>query len=307
MPSGEGERYPPPAVLDGVSCSRREVGNLRNISLRVEQGEWLTVFGPPGAGKTTLLQVLAGEIEPDEGQVMARRPLYIPQVPPPPSRGPVRGRLLQRLAAYGLSPSRSAAGVSLGLEIMGIEALQEVPERSLTPVQRVLVELAFAIAAEPPLLLLDDVLTATPEPNRDKLLEYLNGRRAADGLAVVHATCSSRDAELSDRVLILDAGEALALEATGALLRDHAPETVTVEAADPSSVQRTLRGIFDVSVVQTRDGLRFTAVNPEDVAAHLFRHPAGGVRVVYSARGDLWQVHAALVNKKRPQPLADQS
>jgi ABC-type sulfate/molybdate transport systems ATPase subunit len=290
-----------------VSCTRREIGGLRDISLRVEQGEWLTVFGPPGAGKSTLLQVLAGEIEPDEGEVTAQRPFYIPQVPPPPGRGPVRGRLLQRLVAYGLSSSRAAAGVALGLEIMNIEALREAPERSLTPVQRALVELAFAIAAEPQLLLLDDILAAAPEPNRDKLLEYLNGRRAADGLAVVHATCSSRDAELSDRVLILDAGEALVLEATGALLRDYAPETVTVEAADPSSVQRTLRGIFDVSVVETRDGLRFAAVNPEDVAAHLFRHPAGGVRVVYSARGDLWQVHAALVNKKRLQPPSDQS
>ena len=48
---------------------RRAVYALKNISLTIEQGEFVFLIGSSGAGKTTLLKLMSGELSPDEGTV----------------------------------------------------------------------------------------------------------------------------------------------------------------------------------------------------------------------------------------------
>ncbi len=285
----------PPVEVRGATLRFAGEGGFQDLSLRVEEGQWVTAFGPPGAGKSVLLRLVAGDLRPEAGDVRAVCPLFIRQLLAPPGRLTVLQRLTQRLAAYGTPKTRREGRAEAALEIMGLQDLREMPERDTTPVQRIMLELVFAIAAEPPVLLLDDVLGSVPEPAAERFRSFLDGRRAADGMAVLHATASSRQAERSDRVLILHRGHVLALEDTAGLVRDYAPDSITVEAADPSTVQRTLRGIFDVEVVETPQGLRIAGADSTAVAAHLLRHPAGGVRVIYAARGDLWTAFRALV------------
>lgn len=284
----------PVARMTGVSCRFRNGGGLQGVSLAVEEGEWVSVFGPPGSGKSTLLALLAGELQPEMGEVAAARAAFVAEDLPKPGRLSARDRLLRRLAQCGVAATRRAGRAVAAMEVVGLDTMQDAPERFLSVGRRVALEIAAAIACEPALLLLDNVTAALPEPLRDRIFSHLDDRRAADGLTVIHATCSSREAERSDRVLMLHEGRPLTYEPTSELMRRMAPPRVAVEAADPAAVQRTLRGIFDVEVTETGDGFRFAAADPVDVAAHLFRHPSGGVRVVYAARGDLWSVHERL-------------
>ena len=46
---------------------------LRNITLKIEKGEFLTIFGPNGAGKTTLIKIMATLVTPTYGKVHYRR------------------------------------------------------------------------------------------------------------------------------------------------------------------------------------------------------------------------------------------
>ena len=48
----------------------RSVPAVRDFTLRVEPGEFVTLLGPSGCGKTTILRTLAGLEEPDEGQIL---------------------------------------------------------------------------------------------------------------------------------------------------------------------------------------------------------------------------------------------
>ena len=50
---------------------------LDNISLEINEGEFVTVIGGNGSGKTTLLNVISGTVTPDEGQVLSIRKMLL--------------------------------------------------------------------------------------------------------------------------------------------------------------------------------------------------------------------------------------
>ncbi|HXM47449.1 MAG TPA: ATP-binding cassette domain-containing protein, partial [Pyrinomonadaceae bacterium] len=56
-------------VLDNVSVNYGAIEALRGVSMRVEQGEVVTLIGANGAGKTTTLRTITGLLEPREGSV----------------------------------------------------------------------------------------------------------------------------------------------------------------------------------------------------------------------------------------------
>lgn len=282
------------ARLEGVSLPFLDRAGQGTISLSVDVGTRLTVFGPPGAGKSVLLRVLAGCLDPAAGEVRCRSAILVEQAPHAPGRHTVRQSLVRRLRAEGMTPARAGARAAVALERMALEHLAEVPEKSLTPVERMAVHVAWAAATESEVLLLDDVTSSLPEPWRRKAWEILDDERGLRGLAIVHATCCSSEAETADQVLVLDGGIPLAVGRPDDLLRQYAAEEVLIEAAEAGEVQHTLRGIFDVRMVETAEGLRCETAEGCEVAAHVFRHPAGGARVVLVRRGDLWKVFERL-------------
>lgn len=198
--------------------------------------------------------------------------------------------LAQRMVAYNVPSPHRAARMAEMLDLCDLYPHRDRPLRELSQGQRIAVGLAAALVHHPAVLLMDNVLAALAARLRKRLQEYLNARRAKDGLTLIHATTRSEEAEKADRVLLLEEGRTLAWGKPEALLADFGVDTLMIEAADPQAVRRTLRGIFDVEITETEDGLRFSALDGIATTAHLFRHPAGGVRTVYVRRPNLWDV-----------------
>jgi ABC-type multidrug transport system ATPase subunit len=285
------------ATLDTVTVRGRDGTVIGPVSFSLDQGEWLSVFGPSGSGKSAVLRMLSGEIRPEAGPVVVAggvRHATASQELASPARVGARDKVLRRLARFGVPPLQRDARAGEALEIMDLIRYEQVPENALSIAQRMALDIASALACRPELMLLDGATACLPEPLAARLFAALDDRRAADGLAVVHATCSATEAERSDRVLMLDDGRVLAWEATADLLRRHAPERITVEADDPACVRRTLRGIYDIEIMETGGGLRFSAADPVDAASQVFRHPPAGLRAVYVGRGNLWQAYSTL-------------
>ena len=161
---------------------------LKNVDLKIDKGEFVSFIGPSGCGKTTLLRVLADLDEPTDGDVTVNG------VSPREAReSRAYGYVFQ---AAGLYPWRNiAANIKLPLEIMGYSK-----EEQLKRVKKVLdlVELtgfekkfpwqlsggmqqrasiaralAFALAANPDVLLMDEPFGALDEIVRDHLNEQL--------------------------------------------------------------------------------------------------------------------------------------
>jgi branched-chain amino acid transport system ATP-binding protein len=144
-----------------------------NVSLAVEAGRITALIGPNGAGKTTLFSIISGFLPPSEGRIF-HRGADITGVPPHlvARRGIVRtfqivqpfaGLTLHENIAIGAHLSRRsrADALNAAAEVattVGLGDLLDRPAASLTVAGRKRLEVARALAAEPELLLLDEVL-----------------------------------------------------------------------------------------------------------------------------------------------------
>src|SRR5262249_48903905 len=144
-----------------------------NVSLAVEAGRITALIGPNGAGKTTLFSIISGFLPPSEGRIFHRGD-DITGMPPHlvARRGIVRTfQIVQPFAArtahesIAMGPHRSrrsrAAALDAAAEVASTVGLGDPlgrPAASLRVAGRKRLEVARALAAEPKLLLLDEVL-----------------------------------------------------------------------------------------------------------------------------------------------------
>jgi branched-chain amino acid transport system ATP-binding protein len=91
-------------VLDNVSVNYGAIEALRGISMRVEQGEVVTLIGANGAGKTTTLRTITGLLEPREGSITFEG-------------DDIGGKPTHRLVARGISMSPEGRGVFANLSV----------------------------------------------------------------------------------------------------------------------------------------------------------------------------------------------
>jgi branched-chain amino acid transport system ATP-binding protein len=144
-----------------------------DVSLAVEAGRITALIGPNGAGKTTLFSIISGFLPPSEGRIL-HRGADITGVPPHlvARRGIVRtfqivqpfaGLTVHENIAIGAHLSRRSRADALDAaaevaSTVGLRDLLDRPAASLTVAGRKRLEVARALAAEPELLLLDEVL-----------------------------------------------------------------------------------------------------------------------------------------------------
>lgn len=198
--------------LDHVSKrymeERRLTYAVRDISLTVEQGEFVFLIGSSGAGKTTLLQLMSGEIAPDEGTVLLNNTNIARMLGPWRVRArrtfgvvsqqgllirkrTVGENLMLAAGAAGMMRRKSREAVKKALGIVGLPGVEECYPAELSIGESRRVELARAVLNSPSILLLDE-LTANLDDDVIwdllHLLQELNSR----GTTIVMATHASQ-------------------------------------------------------------------------------------------------------------------
>ncbi len=125
---------------------------LDGVSLQVERGERACLLGRNGEGKSTLLRLIAGEIEPDEGEVVRQQGLRIARLTQDVPSG--REGTVAEVVAEGLEHPGDGHRVDAVLSRMGLDAESRFDDLSSGMKRRVL--LARSIVGEPDILLLDE-------------------------------------------------------------------------------------------------------------------------------------------------------
>jgi energy-coupling factor transport system ATP-binding protein len=194
---------------------------LKGVSATLSRGEVVALMGRNGVGKSTFLKTLVGLATPDSGRVevggqvpadlkpaqLLRQVGLVPQVP---------GDLLyESTVARECAQADKDGGVAAGTTADLFERLSpgvpgEQHPRDLSEGQRLTLALAIVLAADPPLLLLDEPTRGLDYTAKHRLVEILRDL-AAGGHAVMLATHDVElVAEVATRVVVLADGEVVA-------------------------------------------------------------------------------------------------
>jgi branched-chain amino acid transport system ATP-binding protein len=215
-------------ILRAESVSKR-FGGLRAVDavdLELTEHEILGVIGPNGAGKTTLFSMMAGSIPPTSGRVLLEGKVISGASPRRAVRsGVVRThqivRPFQNLtvlenvmvgAIYGKARPRGARERAVELlEFCGLRERASQLPGGLTLAGRKRLELARALATEPRVLLLDEVIAGVNPVEAVQMTDLIRSVREKRGLSIIlieHVMPAVM--RLSDRVIVLDAGKKIA-------------------------------------------------------------------------------------------------
>jgi ABC-type multidrug transport system ATPase subunit len=184
-----------------------------------------------------------------------------------------------------------AARTAEALELLDLYDTRDTPLRELGATARTCAAIAAGIAHRPAVLLLDNVTSALPQPLKGRLHQFLNGRRDADGLTVIHATTSTDEAESAGRVVLMDAGAIVEVGTPRELQERFGRTTFTIEAAEPAAIRRALRETPNLIIEEHLNGIRISTAESATALAYLLRHPPEGFQSVFVRHASLWDIH----------------
>ncbi|WP_105441275.1 ABC transporter ATP-binding protein, partial [Neorhizobium sp. T25_13] len=208
-----------PIDILGIEKQFGDKSVVSDVSLSVKAGEFLSLLGPSGSGKTTLLMMIAGFEFPNSGQIRvgSRDITYLA-----PNRRAV-GMVFQK---YALFPHmtveqniafplrmRSIATKEINRRVsdmMGLVQLTGFEGRypqQLSGGQQQRVAVARALIAEPPVLLMDEPLSALDKKLRETMQIEIKRIQNRVGVTVVYVTHDQEEAlTMSDRIAVMSEG-----------------------------------------------------------------------------------------------------
>jgi iron(III) transport system ATP-binding protein len=212
-------RRPPFLEIAGVGKQFGSFVALRDVSLSIAEGEFVSFVGPSGCGKTTLLRAIAG-LDPATIGVIRQAGIEITGLPPAErdfgivfqSYALFPNISVTRNIAYGLRgrawpKSRVASRVEELLNLVGLAEHAAKYPAQLSGGQQQRVALARALAPEPGLLLLDEPLSALDAIVRLHLRQEIRALQRRLGVTTIMVTHDQEEAMgVSDRIVVMSRG-----------------------------------------------------------------------------------------------------
>src|SRR3954449_13110143 len=186
---------------------------LSDISLRIEDGAFVSILGPSGCGKSTLLYILGGFVNPTEGVARVKGKAI---TGPGPDRGPVfqefalfpwksvLGNVMYGPRQLGTKPAEAEAQSRALIEMVGLKGFEHFYPKELSGGMKQRVALARTLAYHPAVLLMDEPFGALDAHTRTRLQNDLLNIWERDRKTVLFVTHSVDEAVfLSDKVVMM--------------------------------------------------------------------------------------------------------
>ena len=223
--------------LDAVGCQFGALWAVRDVTFTVAHGEILGIIGPNGAGKSTLFNLIAGAIPPSSGAIrflghtitnakpyeVARLGLARTfQIPKPFKQLTVRENVMLSALRRYRTPHQANSVAAATMEFIGIGHLAESSVTSLTVGLLKKLEVARALAIEPSLLLLDEVMAGLTPPEIKEMMAAIASLpgRGITVLWVEHVMMAIMN--VAQRVVVMHQGQMIAQGAPADVSKDQA-------------------------------------------------------------------------------------
>jgi len=228
----------PLLTVERISKRFRGLLAVDGVSFRVAPGDILAVIGPNGAGKTTLFNTIAGVLAPDDGTItfageridglspdaICRRGIgrTFQIVRPFPALSVEDNVVVGALLRHHDVASARRHAVAV-LERLDLIDNRTKPAAALTLPDRKRLEVARALATDPKVLLLDEVMAGLRPTETDRMVAILAGLNRESGLTIVLIEHVMRAVmALASRVLVLHHGAAIADGPPASVVREPA-------------------------------------------------------------------------------------
>ena len=200
-----------------------KVPALRGVDLEVKRGEMFALLGPNGAGKTTLFSILSTLRKPSSGQAtvlgldvvtersaLRRRMGIVFQEPALETRLTVRDNLLLMALFYGVSMKAARKRTDEIIDELQLGEIRDRTPQKLSGGQKRKLELARSMVSEPDILFLDEATLGLDVDARRNFWAQVR-KFVASGRTVFFTTHYMEEAEVADRIALIDAGKIIAL------------------------------------------------------------------------------------------------
>jgi spermidine/putrescine transport system ATP-binding protein len=262
--------------LRNVTLAYGDFVAVKDVSLTIRKGEFVTLLGPSGCGKTTILRSIAGLVQPTGGEinVAGRRidniPIHKRNI----------GLVFQN---YALFPHKSIYdNIAFGLKYRNVEKplIAQKVKRALDMVrlpgvekklpsemsggQQQRIALARAIVIEPDVLLLDEPLSALDANLREEMRTELKIIQREVGITTIFVTHDQEEAlAMSDRIVVMNKGLIEQVGTPEEVYRRPESRFVASFLGQSNLLEGSIAGIGDgVASVQLSNGVTLAAIAP---------------------------------------------
>jgi len=258
---------------------------VSHVNIKIASGEFFSLLGPSGCGKTTTLRMVAGFVDPDEGEI---RIDGVNIVDRPPEKRDL-GIVFQN---YAIFPHMSVAdNIGFGLRMRKVEknvieqrvrdALRQVGlssyegrfQRELSGGEQQRVALARVLVTEPRILLLDEPLSALDKNLREEMKYWIKGLQKSLGITTIYVTHDQGEAlTMSDRIGVMNKSRVVQIGTPSEIYEHPADLFVTTFIGHSNVIDATVK-------VSTASAVELTLGEGQSVVASSRPGLAAGQRV----------------------------
>ena len=245
---------------------------VNNISFDVEEGSIFAFLGPNGAGKTTTINTLCTILEKTTGslkiagndvntdQAKVRRDIGIVfQESTLDKNLTVEENLRLHCDFYNVPKTEVPERITFALDLVGLLDWQKAMVKSLSGGMKRRVEIARGLVHFPKVLFLDEPTTGLDPQTRANIWDYICAVQKQKNMTIFLTTHYMDEAEICDKIAIIDHGKIVAFDTPSHLKRLHTSDVIKIKTSAGDALRRSLQQdnqVFtekgDIFVIQSR-------------------------------------------------------
>jgi ABC-2 type transport system ATP-binding protein len=291
----------------GLRKSFDEVEAVRGVEFDVAKREVFGFLGPNGAGKTTTINMLCTLVRPSGGRALVaghdvvterddvRRNIGL-VFQETTLDGYLTGQQNLRLHAelYGVDSALVPGRMRQVLEMVGLWERKDSPVLTYSGGMRRRLEIARGLMHSPRVLFLDEPTLGLDPQTRSSIWRYIAELREAEEITIFMTTHYMDEAEMCDRIAIMDRGEIVVLDTPEALKAAVGADRVRIQTDDDQAAIELLAERFDVEAGVSEGAVTFLVPSGEEFVPRLFAElevPIKSVNVSRPTLDDVFMSH----------------
>ena len=282
-----------------------------DVSFEVVEGEIFGFLGPNGAGKTTTINILCTLMRPTGGRVIlngynvVRQPNEVRKsvglVFQDPSLD-IKLSALQNLqfhtGVYSVPRTVAKKRIQTVLRMVDLWDRRNEAVQTYSGGMRRRLEIGRGLLHYPRVLFLDEPTLGLDPQTRNHIWDYILDLRKRLNITVFLTTHYMDEANVADRIAIIDHGKIIALDTPEALKRMVGGDVITLQTDNPEEAVTELKEKHDIEAKMDSGGIHFEVTNGEKFIPTLVREFKGGLQGVSLRRPTLDDVFIKLTGRE---------